>query len=377
MKCAGAVGAMAAGGVAWRAYDQGVFSVGAGPAYEQWINWRTEDPDDLQNLVRAAILAANPHDSQPWKFRVTPDQIDVYADTSRNLGSVDPFRREMYLGLGCALENLLLTAEAGSYACRLSLMPDDDATHVATVGLSKGDSRPSALYHAIPLRHTNRGPYDRARIVDIGSLNALRDLNEDDDIAVFWFTTDADRSRIGDLTVKATEVIIADSEQDADSCRWNRSSWQEVQEHKDGITVDTSGLPGYMIILSKILPAQSHEQNDKYWLSSTRDNQVATAGAYGIIAARDSHDNVMRLKGGRLYQRMSLSATVDGMATQPMNQMLERAERESVLGIEPSFGNALADLTGKDWQALILFRIGYPSINAGRSPRRDLKDVLI
>ncbi len=70
------------------------------------------------NLVRAAILAANPHNSQPWLFHVTRTQIDLYADLQRNIGTVDPFLREMHLGLGCALENLLVAAPANGYTPR-------------------------------------------------------------------------------------------------------------------------------------------------------------------------------------------------------------------------------------------------------------------
>lgn len=44
------------GGAVWRAYDTGVFSVGEGPAYEPWKDWRTESHDGPLALVRAAIL---------------------------------------------------------------------------------------------------------------------------------------------------------------------------------------------------------------------------------------------------------------------------------------------------------------------------------
>jgi hypothetical protein len=40
LKGAGAVTVVVVGGGVWRAYDQGVFSVGEGPAYEPWKDWR-------------------------------------------------------------------------------------------------------------------------------------------------------------------------------------------------------------------------------------------------------------------------------------------------------------------------------------------------
>jgi hypothetical protein len=73
------------GGGVWRAYDQGVFGVGQGPAYEPWKDWRNSSDEGALALVRAAILAASPHNTQPWLFRVTNSSIELYIDTKRNV----------------------------------------------------------------------------------------------------------------------------------------------------------------------------------------------------------------------------------------------------------------------------------------------------
>jgi hypothetical protein len=65
--------------------------------------------------VRAAILAASPHNTQPWLFKVAGSIIELYIDTGRNVGPLDPYLREEHIGMGCALENLLLAAAADGY----------------------------------------------------------------------------------------------------------------------------------------------------------------------------------------------------------------------------------------------------------------------
>ena len=99
----------------YRAFDRGVFSVGAGPAFEPWRQWRGKPGEGILRPLHAAILSANAHNSQPWLFSAAVDTVSLYADRRRHLGSVDPFRREMYISLGCALTNLHVAAAHFGY----------------------------------------------------------------------------------------------------------------------------------------------------------------------------------------------------------------------------------------------------------------------
>ena len=85
---------------------------------------------------------------------------------------------------------------------------------------------------------------------------------------------------------------------------------------------------------------------------------------------RDKHDVIQRIKAGRIWQRMHLWATTQGLAVQPLNQVVERAEREEAGGSAPEFAPALAALVPEpDREALMPFRIGYPTAEALASPR--------
>src|SRR5262245_8899788 len=180
LKIGGAVAAVAAAGLAWRAWDNGVFSAGQGPAYEPWQSWGTGEAGDPLRLVHAAVLAANPHNSQPWLFRLGDGYIDLFADTKRNIGAIDPYLREMTMGLGCALENLRIAAFHDGYTPTLKLMPEaGNATHVARIELAKSTALPSKLYDAIPNRHTNRAAYDTTRILTADQLAQLAATDAD------------------------------------------------------------------------------------------------------------------------------------------------------------------------------------------------------
>jgi hypothetical protein len=378
LRAAGGFAVLLVGGGVWRAWNQGVFSTDRGPAFEPWRNWRQDQTTTTVALVRAAILAANPHNTQPWLFHVTDSRIDLFADTKRNIGTIDPYFREMYTGLGCALENLLLAARANGYAAKLELMPtSSDAKHAARIDLTPGEKSAVELYEAIPNRHTNRGPYDLQRGVRLETLEGLAALGDDNN-KIFWFTSVQDRRRVGEVIIRASEALVADQDQSHDSAQWLRFRWGDVQRSRDGLTIDAIVSSPMMRSAAKVFPPRSTKQADQFWLKATQETVVATAAGFGILAVRDASNHTERLRGGRVWQRMQLWATTRGLALHPQSQPTERADRERSLGIEGEFGTALADLVGdSNWQALMTFRFGYPMEKAALSPRRPLEAVFI
>jgi len=287
----------------------------------------------------------------------------------------------MHIGLGCALENLLIAASAEGLEYQLRLFPNpSDIPHVARVDLAarRKLDMSSPLYAAIPRRHTNRGAYDTTRPLGPIVFDEMQALGQDLPlVSVRWFTSADSRRNIGELIVQASEAIISDREQSQDSAAWFRPTWQEVQQKRDGLTIDAQALPAWMRAAAKVLPPVSQEQSEQIWLKSTREVQVATAAAFGVLLARDAADNANRVHSGRLWQRMHLWAETKGIAMQPLNQMPERADRERSLGIEPRFSNAMKELAGDSaWQAVMPFRLGYPTVAALASPRRSVEQVI-
>lgn len=374
----GTIAVVGAGGLSYRAYDQGVLQVGQGPAYEPWSDWRQHE--GLVPLVAAATLAPNPHNSQPWLFRLGRNRIDLFADGSRNIGAIDPFAREKHVGLGAALENLVLAGQELGYQATVTLMPEGaHSAHAARVELARSARRTTALAAQIAKRHTNRYPFVAGKDVPASALSAMAALGDRDtgDSRLYWFAGAAQRARLGELLVAATEAIIRDPDQSRSDFEWFRQSWDEIQRQRDGITVDAAGLSELTQALAKLLPAQSRKAADDAWLTATRDRHTKTAAACGIVAVRDAADNTQRLQGGRLLERVHLWATANGLALHHMNQLTERADRERELGIAPQFGDALEELLPDGWQALSLFRTGYPTHTPNKSPRRAVEAVIL
>jgi hypothetical protein len=366
-----------AGGAVWRAADQGVFSVGTGVAYESWKNWR-DAATAPERVVAAGILASNPHNSQPWIFRINDLRIDLFADHERQIGVIDPFLREMYIGLGCALENMTLAAQADGFTAIVELMPAlSNQAHVAHIRLAPASPLLSDLYSAIPKRHTDRGAYDTSRSLAPKIFEEIEALVSEPDVRLFWYKSEAERAQFSKVANEATEALIADEQQSLDSQAWWRQDWDQLQETADGINLDAQSL-GPITPIAKILPDLPRQQNDASFVKNVREIMLPSAAAFGILAVRDGSDNVQRLSCGRVWERIHLWGTTQGIALQPLNQMCERVDREAQLGSEPAIGNAVKTLVNDTaWQALMPFRLGYPTGKANPSPRRGVDRVIV
>ena len=178
------------GALSYRVYDTAALDPGRGDAYDPWKHWR--DTPGLLGAVASAVLAASPHNTQPWIFGIRPDGVDVFLDSTRSTGTVDPLAREQHMGIGCAIENLALACQARGLRPAVTLLPDGPTgRRMAAVTVTAGQPTGSPQYDAIGERHTNRGPYEN-RAVPAETLTDLVDAAGLTGLAVHWI---ADRRR--------------------------------------------------------------------------------------------------------------------------------------------------------------------------------------
>jgi hypothetical protein len=368
LKGTGIVTVAVVGGGVWRAWDQGVFSVGEGPAYEPWKGWRNTGNDAPLALVRAAILAASPHNTQPWLFKITDSAIGLYIDTQRNVGALDPYLREEHIGMGCALENLMLAALANGYAATAELLPgklgpipaDPKPQLLARVNLASGKREENELYHAIPLRHTNRGPYDPHKTISPDFVDALKHLAEDSaDVRVFLFTAEAVRKKIAEVSSAANTEIYSDPDVQRGSERWIRMKWSAVQQYRDGLTIDAFGLPPIATAIAKMMSARMLRWAASRSTDNGYSNLMLSAPLMGFIAVRDRYAQEQCLQAGRIWQRAHLFATAHGLAARPCNEAVEMVDHERALGRPASRAALLNEITADPtWQPTFVFYRG-------------------
>jgi hypothetical protein len=258
----------------------------------------------------------------------------------------------------------VVTVAQGTIAARL--VPGESTT-----------ARPELL-ERISRRHTNRGPYlrdvplPRPLVAELTALTTHPTTHID--------LLERDETRGLDLAaslVDATRALIADTTFMRASDGWFRQTPREEAQHRDGTSLRCAGLPGWKSTVAALGPRTDVRSSHEAWLDLTRRQHCGTTPVFGVISVRDSGDREQLLEAGRLWQRVQLSATAHGLGFQPLDQLLELADRERELGVARTAEPRVARLTDANWRPVLTFRLGWPLREAPASARRALPSFFV
>jgi hypothetical protein len=289
---------------------------------------------------------------------------------------MDGLQREQHLALGCAVENLVRAAGLFGRASAVSWFPTPgDLDHVVSVDLTEAPPTVDPLADAIPQRHTDRDTY---RDDDIPGLDEkLAALLDEPDVHLTVITDIARRDVFGMQTVDATRAINDDGPMSRESHAWYRATGEEVDLHRDGLTLACSGNAWLVRAIGNASPHVTPETAGKYWLKGTEKRQLTGAG-FALLGTTQRGDRLQQMAAGRVFQRIALWAASEGFAVQPLNQMPEQQDRDEVLGRGTVWADRLAALVDPPLAqgVQMAFRIGKPRGSAPfASPRRPLSWV--
>ena len=169
--------------------------------------------EQLRFLLRYAILAPSNRNTQPWHFSVSRDQVTIHSDSSRWQQVSDPHKREPYISLGCALENLLIALEHFGFGYVVTRAPGaDDPSIVAQVAILDhpvASPRDASLFQAIVRRHTHHGRY-RKRAVGASALRKLMECKLEHDLELLLTPDAAIKRAVDKLMLQGDALAFAD-----------------------------------------------------------------------------------------------------------------------------------------------------------------------
>lgn len=320
-------------------------------------------PTDFHALIEAAVRAPSGHNSQPWQFALGDDRITIAPDFSRRLSAVDPDNRELFISLGCALENLCLAAAHSGYAAQEHLA-DDGTVHIALHQQPEPTKQPEneALYAQIPRRQTNRATYNDTPIPP-AQLDPILVAQQSDTVSLHAFAPSAPEfATLTQAVIAGNSAQMNDPAFKAELLSWIRFNQNHSNATRDGLSYAVMGAPN--------LPAWISRPIIRAMLNAKRQNRsyrakIASSSHLLLIASTEDNPATW-LATGRTLQRTLLALTQHGIAHAYLNQPCEVPAQRAQLAQLPALG-------GK--QPQILLRLGYAAAMP-YSQRRAVDSVI-
>jgi|AGTN01.2.fsa_nt_gi hypothetical protein len=317
--------------------------------------------EDFRKMIEFAIKAPSGHNTQPWKYRIGSDRIEIIPDFSKTLPVVDADNRELFISLGCAVENLCISASNLYYQSDMQIAEDG----TITVLLTKSEAViPDTLISQISVRQTNRNVYDYKIIDDKVLEKCLQVLSSQKDIKLhYWENGTAQFDSLSNFVLRGN-ILQMDNKDFTDELKsWMRYNKKDSESKQDGLAYDVFGAPNLPKFISK--PAISSFLNSNKQNKS--DKKKIESSSHFVLFTTTNNQLADWIKLGRFMQRFLLITTQENIAHAYMNQPCEVIELREELRQKLPINNAFPQ---------ILLRIGYGK-KAPYSKRKSIDEVII
>lgn len=348
-------------------------------SFEPWSINETDFPHNGSSEKRAsfllnyAILAPSIYNTQPWRFYVSPDEILIFADESRWLEAADGNKREMYLAIGGAIENLIVAADHFGYKSAVSYFPEPTLSNsnlsesndiVARVSLQPGalPSMDSRLFSAITRQETNTSHMVNESLIGQKGMDeemnefvkAIEELNTDRDTSIILSADPGIRKGLLNLTEAADRALYSDITYKSELGHW-------LSQGGMGSTGFQAKIDQIKVAFLDSVPGQIE-----------MDTEIINSSPYLGFITSSKNDREYQVRAGRLLERISLLSSSYGSSLEPMGRALQTAETES--GVARLLARE-ETATNSSVVQIFCLRTGGPASEP--TPRRPVDEVLL
>jgi nitroreductase len=285
------------------------------------VSSRRDAAEVLAEAARAAGLAPSVHNTQPWRWRVHPDRLDLFADRSRQLGVTDPDGRLLTISCGAALHHARVALAARGWRPVAERLPTPgDPDHLARVRL--GDhlgATPEATrrFQTAERRRTDRRPLTDTP-VPAAALAAMRAAVEAERTHLHVLRSEQ-VSELAVAAARADALTAEDAPQRAELARW-------VGGPRPGGT----GLPDAVIPTQP--PHTTVPVRDFGRPGSLAADQGGDRAASYVVLFGPQDTPAGWVRAGEALSAAWLTATAHGLAVLPFSAPVEAPATRVVLG---------------------------------------------
>lgn len=311
--------------------------------------------EHARQMIGRAVLAPSSHNTQPWLFRISEPDIDLYADRLRALPVNDPEGRELAISCGCALMNLRVAAASSGFGVNVQLLPEsaepDLLARVSFVERSDASSEEARLEDYIDRRRTYRKGFLPREVSD-AVVEQFIEAAQREGAWLRPLSTESDKQQAAAL------VAAGDAMQWANP-RWRRelADWMRPRRRGDGLATSALAAPVVRFVVRSFNMGSG---------IGAEDRESAETSPLLAVLSTDGDQLGDWLLAGQALQRILLLACRHGLQAAFLNQPIQ------VASLRPR----LQRLAG-DGSPQILLSIGYPNEEIPPTPRRTLDEVIV
>lgn len=286
--------------------------------------------EQIEKIIQESVNAPSGDNSQPWRFRIHDNSIDI-LNIDRDRTIFNFHSRGDYIAHGALMENIaIIAAEYGLRADSVLFPNGTGKGPTATIAFGEGEVKKSPLYESIKHRVTNRKPYEKKPLTE----------DEKNELIAFngvYGTANAvvidDREGIEAIAnaVSLNERLILESKVIRDFLfsiiRWTK----EEEQMKPGMNVMTLELAppqrmAFKMFKNNTIVAIANKLGFSKAMQKEGASLYAASGAIIAIVIDGVNENDF-VNAGRLFERMWLTATNDGLSIQPVAAIPYLAQR--------------------------------------------------
>ena len=320
------------------------------------------NPKLTQALRRAAVratLAPSIHNTQPWRFVLRGDALEIHADWSRQLRVIDPRGRQLLISCGCAVFNARVSLAAAGYDANVERLADPARPNMVarlTVPDRPGNWVPiGELDAAIEQRRTNRRRFADEAVPPEVVYDLVRAANLEG-AELFAITSREHRRAVARLSQQADQLENADPAYRAELRAWTTDDSRRL----DG--VPAAVVPHVEAGAGDDLPIRDFDTRGTGWLPT---GTHSTLNQCLLLLGTMEDGPAAWLRGGEALERVLLEIADRGYAASPLTQVIEVAHTHAQLRQELQL----------DMHPNVLLRVGRAPTTPN-TRRRRLVDVL-
>ncbi|MGL4610871.1 MAG: Acg family FMN-binding oxidoreductase [Trueperaceae bacterium] len=309
-----------------------------------------------------AVLAPSSHNTQPWLFRINDDTLELYADKTRVLKTVDPEGRELTMSCGAALYMLRLALRSFGYKEKTDLLPNTNSrdllARVTLTGTQQPNQEDKRLFLEIPNRHTQHGRFTE-KTLDSAVVNELELAAKLEGADLYITRNENTRRLIADLIADGDKRQWSDPDFRNEIATWTHPSHSKNQ---DGIPAYALGINDAASYLTPFIIRRFDMGRGQ----ALKDHELAEHSSALALLHTPEDTPYFWLLAGQSLAHVLLKARFHTVQASFFNQPVEvntlRSHLQQALG-----------LSGVPQ---LLFRLGYGE-EAKATPRRDIDDVVM